>query len=74
MTNVNCQYDDIIDLPHHVSTTRPRMSRIDGAAQFSPFAALSGYDASIKETGRLTDAHTELSEESHSALDRRQHP
>ena len=68
----NHQYDDIIDLPHHVSATRPRMSMIDRAAQFSPFAALTGYDAAIKETGRLTDEHIELSEESRAALDRKQ--
>lgn len=65
---MNCdQYNDIIDLPHHVSATRPRMSMIDRAAQFSPFAALTGYDAAIKETGRLTDERIELSEESHAA-------
>ena len=40
-------YDDIINLPHHVSATRPQMSMIDRAAQFSPFAALTGYDAAI---------------------------
>lgn len=73
MTNENNhKYDDIIDLPHHVSATRPRMSMIDRAAQFSPFAALTGYDAAIKETGRLTDARIELSEESQAALDRKQ--
>lgn len=49
------KYDDIINLPHHVSSTRPQMSMIDRAAQFSPFAALTGYDAAIKESGRLTD-------------------
>ena len=68
----NHYYDDIIDLPHHVSATRPRMSMIDRAAQFSPFAALTGYDAAIKETGRLTDRRIELSEESCAALDRKQ--
>ena len=68
----NHQYDDIINLPHHVSDTRPRMSMIDRAAQFSPFAALTGYDAAIKETGRLTDEHIELSEESRAVLDRKQ--
>ena len=73
MTNTNNhQYDDIIDLPHHVSATRPRMSMIDRAAQFSPFAALTGYDAAIKETGRLTDERIDLSEESRAALDRKQ--
>lgn len=54
------QYDDIIHLPHHISSTRPRMSAIDRAAQFSPFAALTGYDTSIKESARLTDARIEL--------------
>lgn len=56
-------YEDIINLPHHVSSTRPQMSMIDRAAQFSPFAALVGYDAAIKETGRLTDAKIELDDE-----------
>ncbi len=48
-------YDDIINLPHHVSKTHPHMSIHDRAAQFSPFAALTGYDDSVKETARLTD-------------------
>ena len=56
------EYDDIINLPHHVSMTRPHMSDINRAAQFSPFAALTGYDAAIKETGRLTDERIELDE------------
>ena len=55
-------YDDIIDLPHHVSVTRPQMSRLDRAAQFAPFAALTGYGAAIKETARLTDEREELGE------------
>lgn len=53
-------YEDIIHLPHHVSLDRPRMSMLDRAAQFSPFAALTGYDAAIQETGRLTDRPIEL--------------
>ena len=57
------KYDDIINLPHHVSATRPQMSMLERAAQFSPFAALTGYDAAIKETGRLTDEKIELDEE-----------
>ena len=61
-------YDDIINLPHHVSSTRPQMSMIDRAAQFSPFAAPTGYDAAIKETGRLTDEKIELDEEALSNL------
>ena len=48
-------YDDIINLPHHVSKTHPHMSIHDRAAQFSPFAALTEYDDSVKETARLTD-------------------
>ena len=57
------QYDDIINLPHHVSATRPQMSMLERAAQFSPFAALTGYDTAIKETGRLTDEKIEIGEE-----------
>ena len=53
------EYDDIVDLPHHVSSTRPQMSMQDRAAQFSPFAALTGYDAAISETARLTDKKIE---------------
>ena len=56
----NHQYDDIINLPHHVSQTRPRMSMTDRAAQFSPFAALAGFDAAIREMGRLTEQRIEL--------------
>jgi len=48
-------YDDIINLPHHVSTSHPHMSTLDRAAQFSPFSALTGYGAAVKETARLTD-------------------
>jgi hypothetical protein len=49
------RYDDIIDLPHHISETRPRMSRLDRAAQFSPFAALTGYEAVVAETARRAE-------------------
>jgi len=55
-------YDDIINLPHHISAIHPRMSAIDRAAQFSPFAALTSYDAAVKETARLTDERVELDE------------
>lgn len=61
-------YDDIINLPHHVSATRPQMSSANRAAQFSSFAALSGYDAAIAETGRLTDERIELDENAIDAL------
>ena len=57
---MNNQYDDIIHLPHHVSSTRPQMPLKDRAAQFAPFAALTGYDTAVKETARLTDARLEL--------------
>ena len=66
---MNNRYDEIINLPHHVSKTRPRMPMSDRAAQFAPFAALTGYDSAIKETGRLTDERIELDEESLTALD-----
>lgn len=56
------KYDDIIDLPHHVSGTHPPMSRADRAAQFSPFAALTGYDAAVRETARVTERRIELDE------------
>jgi len=63
------RYDDIIDLPHWQSPTRPRMSRLNRAAQFAPFAALTGHDAAILEIGRLTDAFTELDESRKAELD-----
>lgn len=61
-------YDDILHLPHHVSKTRPQMPMRDRAAQFSPFAALTGYDAAIRETARLTQARIELDEGALDAL------
>lgn len=66
------KYDDILNLPHHVSATRPQMPMSDRAAQFSPFAALTGYDAAVKETARLTDEQVELSEDRKAILDRKQ--
>lgn len=65
---MNEKYDEIMSLPHHVSKTRPQMPMSDRAAQFSPFAALAGYDSAIRETGRLTDEKIELDEESLTAL------
>lgn len=62
-------YDDIIDLPHHVSSTRPRMPMIDRAAQFQPFRALTGYEDAVRETARLTDRRIELTEEEKARLD-----
>ena len=61
-------YADIINLPHHELTTRRRMPRINRAASFSPFAALTGYDAKIKETGRMTDERIELDDSTVSEL------
>ena len=63
------KYDDIIHLPHHVSTAHPQMSFIDRAAQFSPFAALTGHDAAIRETERLTDEWVEPDEDRKELLD-----
>lgn len=57
------KYKDIINLPHKQSAKRPHMSLLDRAAQFAPFAALTGYDEAIKETGRLVSEKIELSEE-----------
>ena len=65
------EYDDIIDLPRPKSKHEP-MPMSDRAAQFSPFAALTGYGAAIDETARLTDARIELSEEERAELDYRQ--
>ena len=65
------KYNGIIYLPHHVSKTRPQMPMSDRAAQFAPFAALTGYDSAIKETGRLTDERLELDEEALIALNMR---
>ena len=65
-----CIYDSIIELPHHVSVRRQPMSRHDRAAQFAPFAALTGHDAAIRETARLTDGQIELDESSKETLNR----
>lgn len=65
------RYDDIIDLPHHVSATRPHMELSDRAAQFSPFAALTGYESAVREAARLTDQRVELDENAREALDKK---
>lgn len=57
------KYQEIINLPHHQSSTRKRMSNYDRAAQFAPFAALTGHDEAIKETARLTDEYMEMGED-----------
>lgn len=63
------QYDDIINLPHHKSTKRPHMSKEKRAAQFSPFAAVTGYDEAVKEKARLTDKRIDLDENEKTRLD-----
>jgi hypothetical protein len=65
------KYDDIIDLPHHQSEKHPLMSMEERAAQFSPFAALTGYGAVIAETGRLTEDRIELTDEQKDEIDRK---
>ena len=62
------RYDDIIDLPHHVSRKHPQMPLLDRAAQFAPFAALTGYGAAVAETARLTETQTELDETARALL------
>lgn len=66
---MNTPYDDIINLPHHRSSTHPPMSNQARAAQFAPFAALVGYDEAVQETARLTDSQVDLSEDLIQALD-----
>lgn len=56
------EYGDLLYLPHHISVRHPPMSVADRAAQFSPFAALTGYDAAVQETARLTQERVELDE------------
>jgi len=68
---MNTPYDDILPLPHHVSEKHPPMSRLDRAAQFSPFAALTGYEAAVEETARLTDRRIELDESEKEGIDLR---
>lgn len=57
------KYDDIINLPHHISKKHPRMSLEARSAQFAPFAALTGYDEVIRETARITNKRIEINEE-----------
>lgn len=64
-------YSDIINLPHHVSKTHTPMSMYQRAAQFTPFAALTGHGAAISETARLTDSQIVLSDDERSQLDQK---
>lgn len=63
------EYEDIIALPHHVSVSHPQMALADRAAQFSPFAALTGYEDAIDESARLTEEQIELDENAREELD-----
>ncbi|UKK58097.1 hypothetical protein [Prevotella communis] len=56
-------YDDIINLPHYEPKHHPRMSMWNRAAQFAPFAALTGYDDAIKESGRLVENQTNMADD-----------
>lgn len=69
MTESETKYADIIGLPHHTSPTRPRMSVSARAAQFAPFAALTGYGAAVDEIARLTDDMIMLDENAKAMLD-----
>ncbi len=63
------KYDDIINLPHHVSKKHPQMSLLNRAAQFSPFAALTGHEDATQEAARLTDSFIQLGEDKKEQLD-----
>ena len=71
MKEKTSRYEDIIHLSRPVSKTHRPMSRYDRAAQFSPFAALVGYDAAIREEARLTVHRRELAEDEQASLDRK---
>lgn len=66
------KYDDLLYMPHPVSKKHPQMPILDRAAQFAPFAALTGHSAAIKETARLTDSKIELDEDTRMQLDMKQ--
>jgi uncharacterized protein (UPF0248 family) len=65
---MNDNYDDIINLPHPISKNHPQMSMLNRAAQFAPFAALTGHDAAIQESARLTDSQIDLDESANNIL------
>ncbi len=64
-------YDDLLDRPHPVSSRHPRMAMTERAAQFSPFAALTGYGETVRETARLTEEKRELTADQQQEIDRR---
>ena len=63
------QYDDIINLPHHISKKHPQMSLYARSAEFAPFAALTGYEEAVKETARETNERIDIEDELKSILD-----
>ena len=63
MRTAKGKYDDIINMPHHISKKHPRMSLENRSAQFAPFAALTGYEDEVEETARLTDKRIEITDE-----------
>ena len=69
--NNDFPYSDIVNLPHHVSSKHPHMSAADRAAQFAPFAALTGFGALVTETARLTDERRDMDEYEKDALSER---
>ena len=68
---ISDKYKNILGIDHHVSPTRPRMSRLDRAAQFAPFSALVGYEDAIDETARLTDQKLSLTQEQIECIDQK---
>ena len=65
------EYDDIINLPHHVSKTHPQMPMMNRAAQFAPFSAVAGHDAAIREAGRFTDGWIDIADSGYEELNRK---
>ena len=68
---MNDKYEDIINMPHHISKKHPPMGIEVRAAQFAPFAALTGYEDAVEETGRITDKKIDLDEEAKKILDKK---
>ena len=65
------EYDDIINLPHHVSKTHPQMPMMNRAAQFAPFSAVVGHEAAIREAGRITDGWMDIADSGNEELNRK---
>ena len=65
------KYDDIINMPHHISKKHPRMSLENRSAQFASFAALTGYEDEVEETARITDKRIEITDEIKSTINMR---